>query len=158
MARAEGIHTDLDAELNFARQAALAEGFRKKEDVQILAGLGERPQRLPRPSTNCGSAIPRWFCCREVAFQLQLCGSVMRRILVECRESREEIKRKLRKLVNVWFFEPVQYGKSSWTVLGLPRVLNHAFLILRFFSNLNGQNACVVYGLRFRNNQVWTAH
>ena len=29
-----------------------------------------------------------------------------------------------KKLVNVWFFELVQYGKSSWTILGLPRVLN----------------------------------
>ena len=97
----------------------------KKKEVQILAGLGERPQWPQRPPINCGSVILHWFCCREAAFQWQLCSSAMHGILVECRESREEIKWKLRKLVNVWFFELVQYGKSSWTNSGLPGVLNH---------------------------------
>ena len=62
-------------------------------------------------------------------------------VIVANRKSREEIKRKLRKLFKVWFFEIVQYGMSSWTILVLPGQLNHTFLTLSFFLNLNGQKA-----------------
>ena len=87
------------------------------------------------------------------SFAARLCAGFLYNDASRAKKSSENWK----KLVNVWFFELVQYGKSSWTILGLPRVLNNTLLMLRFFSNLNGRKACMVDGLRFRNNRVWTA-
>ena len=64
MARAEGIHIDLDAESNFVRQAALAEGFKKRKTSKYwpdwVRGRGchhDHPLTVGAPYLVCFAAV-----------------------------------------------------------------------------------------------------
>ena len=97
----ERIQIDFDAEWLFLRQAVRVEGFWKKEDVRILAGVDKR-SHCPPPA-SCGSATPRWFLYGAVASQRQIRGGWSWLMAVECHARRNQAKtKKTGKCMVLW--------------------------------------------------------